>query len=77
MTHTALPQGEIELQVNGETRRVAAGATLRDLLRQHALEPRMVVVEHNREIVRDRSLLDATPLSAGDTVEIVHFVGGG
>lgn len=77
MTQTALPQGEIELTVNGETRRVAAGATLGDLLRQHELDPRMVVVEHNREIVRDRSTLDTTRLGAGDAVEIVHFVGGG
>ena len=36
-----------------------------------------VVVEHNREIVRDRTRLDSMVLATGDSVEIVHFVGGG
>jgi thiamine biosynthesis protein ThiS len=34
------------------------------------------VVEHNRQIVR-RPALEATAVTAGDTVELVHFVGGG
>jgi thiamine biosynthesis protein ThiS len=34
------------------------------------------VVEHNRQIVR-RPALGDTALAAGDTVELVHFVGGG
>jgi thiamine biosynthesis protein ThiS len=33
-------------------------------------------VERNREIV-PRSLYAATPLAAGDALEIVHFIGGG
>jgi thiamine biosynthesis protein ThiS len=35
-----------------------------------------VVVELNRQIVR-RIHLQETSLSSGDTVELVHFVGGG
>jgi thiamine biosynthesis protein ThiS len=34
------------------------------------------VVEHNREIVR-RPRLAEVAVAAGDTVELVHFVGGG
>ncbi|HEU4566187.1 MAG TPA: sulfur carrier protein ThiS [Gemmatimonadaceae bacterium] len=71
------PRAEITLTVNGDERRLPAGASLGDLLRAHALDPRMVVVEHNRTILRDRSAFDALPLGDGDTVEIVHFVGGG
>jgi thiamine biosynthesis protein ThiS len=63
--------------VNGEERTVAAGSTLGDLLRELSLNANAVVVEHNREIVRDRSRLDYTVLATGDSVEIVHFVGGG
>jgi thiamine biosynthesis protein ThiS len=77
MTHTAAPESEISVTVNGEQRRMAAGATIGQLLRLHELDPRTVVVEHNREIVRDRGLLDALELSPGDVLEIVHFVGGG
>ena len=70
------PQDAVRLTVNGEPREVPGDWTLADLLRSHALDPRMVVVEHNRTIVR-RPQLATTPLAAGDTVELVHFGGGG
>jgi len=41
------------------------------------IEPRMVVVEVNRTILRDREAYASLPLHDGDIVEIVHFVGGG
>ena len=63
--------------VNGQPRAVPAGSTLGDLLRTLGLEPRTVVVELNREILRDRAAYDALALRTGDAVEIVHFVGGG
>ncbi len=67
---------QIAIVVNGEARRVPASATLAALLEQLALDPRTVVVEHNRVIVR-RPALATTPLGEGDEVELVHFVGGG
>jgi thiamine biosynthesis protein ThiS len=67
---------ELSITVNGEPRRLAGPATLDDLLRHLGLDARSVVVEHNRRIVRRPSLAD-TRLAAGDTVELVHFVGGG
>ena len=66
----------MEIIVNGEARQVPGPATLDDLLRQLGLDPRTVVVEHNRRIVR-RPALGETRLAAGDAVELVHFVGGG
>ncbi|HEX5410158.1 MAG TPA: sulfur carrier protein ThiS [Gemmatimonadaceae bacterium] len=63
--------------VNGEPRAIAAGSTVADLLRELQLEARLVVVEHNRTILRDRTTYAAQPLASGDTIEIVHFVGGG
>ncbi|MBK5188557.1 MAG: sulfur carrier protein ThiS [Gemmatimonadaceae bacterium] len=63
--------------VNGEEHTVAAGSTLGDLLRELHVSADAVVVEHNREIVRDRARLDGMVLATGDSVEIVHFVGGG
>jgi thiamine biosynthesis protein ThiS len=67
---------ELEIMVNGEPRRVPAPATAADLLRYLGLDPRTVVVELNRQIVR-RPHLDQADLSDGDAVELVHFVGGG
>ena len=48
----------IDVMVNGEQRRVARGATLLELLRSLELDPRAVVVEHNRAIVRRPRLGD-------------------
>jgi thiamine biosynthesis protein ThiS len=66
----------LTLTVNGDQRVIAGPATLADLLRQLDLDARMVVVELNREIVR-RPRLEETEVQNGDTVELVHFVGGG
>jgi sulfur carrier protein len=67
---------ELNIIVNGESRSVPGPATAADLLRHLSLDPRTVVVELNRQIVR-RPQLAETLLSDGDTVELVHFVGGG
>ena len=77
MTHAAVQQAEITLTVNGERSAHPAGSTLGDLLRAYSLDFRMVVVEHNRHILRDRGAYDSLELGDGDVVEIVHFVGGG
>ncbi len=66
----------ISITVNGETRQIAAGASLSDLLAQLGLDTRKVAVERNLEIV-PRSSYPATALAAGDQLEIVHFIGGG
>lgn len=67
---------ELTLTLNGEPKRVTGAATLADLLGQLGLDPRAVVVELNRNIVR-RPQLAGTRLQDGDSVELVHFVGGG
>ena len=65
----------IEVSINGENRAVAEGSVTA-LLEQLGLHPRLIVVEHNREIL-DRGVFDATEVRAGDQFELVHFVGGG
>ena len=73
----ALPAAPtVTVTVNGESRPVAEGTTLRELLAQLGLDPRAVVVERNRRIVR-RDALAATRVAGGDAIELVHFVGGG
>src|SRR5436853_273940 len=59
----------------GDARRVAP--TLAGLLTGLQLDPRMVVVELNRTILRDRDAYASLSLKSGDVLEIVHFVGGG
>ncbi|MBB4858024.1 thiazole synthase [Novosphingobium chloroacetimidivorans] len=66
----------LNLTVNGEPRRIAPGASIADLVASLELDPKKVAVERNAVIV-PRSTLAEVTLSDGDTLEIVHFVGGG
>lgn len=66
----------IEITLNGDSRRVAPGATIAVLLGELALDAAKVAVERNRSIV-PRSTFAVQLLAAGDNLEVVHFVGGG
>jgi thiazole synthase len=65
----------LQIVVNGEPRRVPQGS-IADLVRLLELDPAKVAVERNAVIV-PRSTLAHVALAEGDTLEIVHFVGGG
>lgn len=66
----------IEIVVNGETRSIGGGVTVEAFLQDHDLDPDLVVVERNAEIL-PRERYGETILRADDRLEIVHFVGGG
>ena len=66
----------IRVRVNGEDREIDAGLTVTRYLESLGLHPGLVVVEHNREIL-DRDRYAEVRIEAGDTLELVHFVGGG
>ncbi len=76
MSNPTVANNTVEIVVNGEPRLVADGATVEMFLTAHEIDPDTVVVEANGVILpRDR--FGVTALSAGDTLEVVHFVGGG
>ncbi|MCM0080076.1 sulfur carrier protein ThiS [Geomonas sp. Red32] len=50
--------------------------TIQDYLVSLGIDPRRVAVELNRDILPKTQYAD-TMLKEGDSVEIVHFVGGG
>jgi sulfur carrier protein len=63
------------VRVNGDSRELADGTTLRALVAQFNLTPEKVVIELNKRLARaDKYDL---PLKEGDEIEIVTFVGGG
>jgi thiamine biosynthesis protein ThiS len=66
----------IEVIVNGAPRKVKNGSSVAELLVALGIGEGRVAVERNRAIVR-RAQHAQTALSAGDTLEVVHFVGGG
>jgi sulfur carrier protein len=67
----------INIRINGESRSLPQGCTLSALLAELDLDPRLIVVERNREILRDRHAFDEVTLQDSDVLELVHFVGGG
>ncbi len=62
--------------INGESREVPTDLTVTALVAHLGLAAGPVAVEVNREIV-PRAEHGARRISAGDAIEIVHFVGGG
>lgn len=67
---------QITLQVNGETRTCPPQTPLPQLLEQLGLNPRLVAVEYNGEILH-RQYWSETQMKEGDNLEIVTIVGGG
>lgn len=67
---------KIRIRLNGEERSVPAGLDVADLLERVGVDRREVVVERNRQILR-RDELENFDVEEGDTLELVHFVGGG
>ncbi|NJM96188.1 MAG: thiamine biosynthesis protein ThiS [Phormidesmis sp. RL_2_1] len=70
------PSDSIELQVNGESKTCPPGTALPIFLNQVGLNPKLVAVEYNGEILV-RALWASTILKANDRLEIVTIVGGG
>jgi sulfur carrier protein len=66
----------VQIVLNDEPRTFGAGATVADLVGTLGLGPRRIAVEVNRAIV-PRAEYGSTVLHDGDTVEVIHFVGGG
>ncbi|AHE53079.1 sulfur carrier protein ThiS [Sphingomonas sanxanigenens] len=66
----------VSITLNGEQRRVAGGISLAALAAELGFDPAKIAVERNLEVV-PRSTLGAVPVADGDSLEIVHFVGGG
>ena len=66
----------MDIIFNGKVREIQDGICIQELLDQMQLDFMQVVVEHNKNII-PRQRLAETPLNNGDTLEVIHFVGGG
>ena len=63
--------------INGETYQdLPKAITVAGLIKHLGLPETKIAVERNLEIV-SKSRFDQTILSEGDTLEIIHFIGGG
>jgi thiamine biosynthesis protein ThiS len=66
----------MEIILNGDRRTLVEGATVADVIAQLDLAGQRVAVEINEELV-PRSTFADHQLRPGDTIEIVHAIGGG
>lgn len=66
----------MRVTINGESRDVPEGITVRGLIELLQLTDGPVAVERNRDVV-PRADHPTVALAADDVLEIVHFVGGG
>jgi len=66
----------MQLIVNGKSRDAAGAGTLKEFLEANGVNPQLVAVEHNGEIIRREGFAEVQ-LSEGDKLEIIHMVGGG
>ena len=66
----------VTVQVNGDRHQCPSLINLPQLLTQLGMNPRLVAVEYNGEILH-RQFWDDTQMQEGDRLEIVTIVGGG
>jgi thiamine biosynthesis protein ThiS len=66
----------MKVTVNGNTRELAEGTTIAQLIEQLKLKTDRIATERNLGVV-PKAQYDQTRLADGDKLEIVTFVGGG
>lgn len=65
----------MRVKINGKSEEIHE-ATVLDLLKSKNVEPRMVAVEVNSELI-ERNHYETTFLKEGDEIEFLYFMGGG
>ena len=66
----------LNVTLNGESKSIDDGTTVKSLLASLGLDPAKIAVERNLQII-PRSTYDQVKVGDGDRFEIVHFIGGG
>ena len=62
--------------INGESKYLAAGLNLNELLKHFSLPSERIAIELNMEVIRKKDW-ENIKLNDGDKLEVIHFVGGG
>ena len=67
---------KIKILLNGEERLIEAQTSIQKLVEDLELDVKKIAIEKNYEIILPDDF-GGEVLSAGDKIEIVHFIGGG
>lgn len=71
-----MPVLKMKITINGKTEAVSDGLTIEGLIRERLPERRFCIVELNETIVKARDW-PRKRLQEGDSLEVIHVVGGG
>lgn len=66
----------MRITLNGKTEEIRESMTLLKLMEFFHLRPERVAVELNKKVIRQEDYASSR-VREGDTIEIVHMVGGG
>lgn len=66
----------MQVFINGETRNIESELNLLELLKKLELPTERIAIELNKSVVRKKDW-ETIKVGDADTIEIIHFVGGG
>ncbi len=67
---------KIKIKINGKTKIIPENYTMQNLINNLKIPLKKVAIELNKEILNKKKLTKIK-LKKDDTLEIVHFIGGG
>ena len=67
---------KIKIRVNGKVKSISDNYLMSDLVKNLKISIKKVAIELNQEII-DKKNISKINLKENDTIEIVHFIGGG
>ena len=69
-------KNKIKIKINGKYMLIKQKTSVQDLIKALKIPIRKIAIEMNREIL-DKKKLKKKMLKNNDSIEIVHFIGGG
>ncbi len=69
-------KNKIKIKINGKYMLIKQKTSVQDLIKALKIPIRKIAIEMNREIL-DKKKINKKMLKNNDSIEIVHFIGGG
>ncbi len=69
-------KNKIKIKLNGKNIYIKSNITVKDLLTKLKIPIKMVAIELNKKIL-DKTKIKKKFIKKNDSIEIVHFIGGG
>ena len=67
---------KIKINLNGKSISVPSDTTISNLIKKFKAQPNKIAIELNRKIIKQKNIKKIY-LKNKDSLEIVHFIGGG